>query len=195
MTNKTHSQSCRACKESVRCMLSVLYGKVEVNWQLDLPCRVENMRHTSYYGTLHKIHDALRKHRNYGYFVRARKLPKVDFFVPSRDLIVEFDESQHFTKPREIALGFYPPDLKVLFPVYRWRVLCRELNKRDNDPPYRDEQRAWYDTLRDFAPALLGKGEVARLYARDMVWCSLDPKNKSDIRRFRGFLMGNSESK
>jgi hypothetical protein len=29
-------------------------------------------------------------------------------------------------------------------------MLCEEINAKDNYPPYRDEQRAWYDTLRDF---------------------------------------------
>ena len=69
--------------------------------------------------------------------------------------------TQHFTKPREIALGLYPQNIPYGFSVERWRKLCESLDKRDNDPPYRDEQRAWYDTLRDFAPQIVwGKGKT-----------------------------------
>jgi hypothetical protein len=56
----------------------------------------------------------------------------------------------------------------------RWLQLCAELNRHDNSPPYRDEQRAWFDTLRDFAPACLGLQPVARIYAGAAIWCHLD---------------------
>ena len=39
----------------------------------------------------------------------------------------------------------------------------------------RDEQRAWYDTLRDLVPSIMGLQPTVRLYASDQVWCSLDP--------------------
>ena len=44
-------------------------------------------------------------------------------------------------------------------------------------PPYRDEQRAWYDALRDLLPSLEDLQATVRLYARDLTWCSLDPDN------------------
>lgn len=192
---KKHSQRCRACKESVHRMLSVLYGAVEVNWEVDICCSVEDMRLTNSYRALKRIYEALKKHRHYEHFVRAKKLPRVDFYVLSRSLIVEFDESQHFTRPRDITLGLYPSGLRMRFPVNRWRSLCQELDQHDDHPPYRDEQRAWYDTLRDFAPVLLGKGEIARLYARDLIWCSLDTKNRFDIEKIKKILMGKSDKK
>lgn len=98
--------------------------------------------------------------------------------------------TQHFTKPREIALGLYPQNIPYGFSVERWRKLCESLDKRDNDPPYRDEQRAWYDTLRDFAPQIVwGKGKTIRLYPYDLEWCSLDPENKSDLEQFTKILL------
>src|SRR5207253_11507254 len=77
---------------------------------------------------LAKIHEYLQKHRNHENFVRSLKLPRVDFFIPSDGLIIEFDESQHFTHPREIALDNYPQGLKVGFSVERWRSLCQQLH-------------------------------------------------------------------
>jgi hypothetical protein len=86
---------------------------------------------------------------------------------------VEFDEAQHFTRPRALALERYAASLNVGFSRQRWLQLCAELNRHDNSPPYRDEQRAWFDMLRDFAPACLGLQPVVRIYAGTAVWCHL----------------------
>jgi hypothetical protein len=72
---------------------------------------------------------------------------------------------------------------------------CKEVHARDNDPLYRDEQRAWYDTLRDFAPHAKGMLPTLRLDAsgftwndRKLEWCSLNPANATDIETFRHIL-------
>lgn len=183
-----HNERCRNCKTSLLKLLSALYGEVESNWDLDLPANLEGYANTQIAGSLEHIHSALRNYRGFGSFVRSRKLPRVDFFVPKDSIIIEFDESQHFTRPREISLGLYPTDGRYGFSVKRWRALCNDLQKRDNDPPFRDEQRAWYDTLRDFAPMVLGKGNTIRLFARDFEWCSLKPNNELDLQRFRRMI-------
>jgi hypothetical protein len=145
-------------------------------------------KNTSLSAVLGTIDNALKKHRGFDHFVRSKKLPRVDFFIPDRSLIVEFDESQHFTKPRDITLNHYPEYREFGFSLKRWRTLCQQLHKRDNDPPFRDEQRAWYDTLRDFAPILSGTGRTVRLYSRDAIWCSLSPNHESDLRFFEKFM-------
>jgi len=122
-------------------------------------------------------------------------LPRIDFFIPEHNLIIEFDESQHFTKPREISLSYYPLDKEYGYSIQKWHALCRTLNKRDNDPPYRDEQRGWYDTLRDFAPLLWESGKTIRLYSRDLVWCSLNPKDEADIAIFKELILNNTEAR
>jgi len=66
--------------------------------------------------------------------------------------------------------------------------LCEKINAKDNDPPYRDEQRAWYDTLRDFLPSILGLNPTIRLYAKDFVWCSLNSDNPEDVEKFRRII-------
>jgi len=139
-------------------------------------------------GLLDRIYDDLQRYRGFERFVRSTKLSPADFFVPSHSLIVEFDESQHFTKPRDITLSHYPDNREFGFSVKRWRILCEQLNKRDNDPPFRDEQRAWYDTLKDFAPLRLRVGQTVRVYSRDFVWCSLNPRTKADLHTFERFL-------
>jgi hypothetical protein len=105
---KSHNERCRHCKESVRDLLSARFGVVEVNWDLGLPCSMEDYKNTSQGSVLGGIYDALKRHRGFDHFVRSKKLPRVDFFIPDRSLIFEFDESQHFTKPREITLNHYP---------------------------------------------------------------------------------------
>ncbi len=67
-------------------------------------------------------------------------------------------------------------------------ALCEHHGARDNDPPFRDEQRAWYDTLRDLVPTISGIEPTVRLYARDQAWCSLDPDYSEDRARFLALM-------
>lgn len=193
MRTKNHNERCRECKKSIKTLLNTTFGKVEVNYDINLPSRLEDYLDTNIYKDLVPVYQALQNHRGFDHFVKAKKLPRVDFFIPDQNLILEFDESQHFTKTREIALSHYPKRQAFGFPVDKWRALCQEMNMRDNDPPYRDEQRAWYDTLRDFAPLLLETGKTVRLFSGDLVWCSLNPKEESDLKTFRAFILNNTE--
>jgi hypothetical protein len=101
--------------------------------------------------------------------------------------ILEFDESQHFTSARKITLELYP-DLTLGFDRRKWIELCLSIDAKDNSPPYRDEQRAWYDTLRDFLPELADLKPTVRLFARDLRWCSLNPDKNTDVDYFRSLL-------
>ncbi len=181
---RSHNERCRECKDSFQTLLAARFGAAERNWELDLPCKVSEYKHSKVSDLLLPIHDALQRYRGYADFVRSNRLSKADFFVPGPSLIFEFDESQHFTKPRDIALSHYPENREVGFSKTRWRSLCQMLEKRDNDPPFRDEQRAWYDTLKDFAPIVLGAGKTVRVYSRDAIWCSLNPRNAADLQAF-----------
>jgi len=109
-------------------------------------------------------------------------------------MVVEFDESQHFTKPRHISLGLYPEDLRLGYDRHKWMDLAARLDRHDNDPIYRDEQRAWYDTLRDFSAMVLGNAPTVRLYARDRQWCLLDPDNSDDVDLFFNLYFKNVRS-
>jgi hypothetical protein len=189
-----HDERCPKCKETIRKILEKIYGKVEQNYKFEVGTRPENFLNIQGYSKLKEIYKALQSHRGFEEFVKAKTLPNCDFFVPSPGFIVEFDESQHFTLPRRIALEKYPNELELGFNRGRWIKLCEEINARDDAPPYRDEQRAWYDTLRDFLPTIKGLKPTIRLFARDFVWCSLNPNDTSDVAIFKKFMRKASES-
>ena len=183
-----HNERCKKCKETIRRLLERIYGKVEENYRFEAGTHPEDYRDTPYYSKLKEIYKALQNHRGFKNFVKTKTLPHCDFFVPDPGFILELDESQHFTQPRRITLEKYPDSLRLGFSRKKWIMLCKKINSKDNNPPYRDEQRAWYDTLRDFLPAVFGLKPTVRLFARDFVWCSLDPENPSDVKRFENIL-------
>jgi len=188
-----HYERCSRCKETILKLLERIYGKAERNYKFEIGTRPEDFKDTRYYDKLKEIYGILQNHRGFKEFVKTSTLRKCDFFVTAPGFIVEFDESQHFTLPRKIALDHYPEELELGFDRKRWMREC-ERNHHDNHPPYRDEQRAWYDTLRDFLPSIKGLKLTIRLFARDFVWCSLDPNSPSDVKRFERLLKGKFES-
>ena len=113
----------------------------------------------------------LRGHRD---FIKSLVVPPCDFYVSAPPFIVEFDESQHFSRSRLCALALYPTIWQWGFSVSHWRELCRRIDARDDTPADRDERRAWYDTMRDLVPPLHGFRPTVRLYAETYPWCSLD---------------------
>ncbi len=161
MITSDHNERCRDCKESINNLLAAIFDDIEINYGINLPVRLDGYLYTGVYEYLIPIYQALQNYRGRYIFVNAKSLPRVDYFIPKHKLIIEFDESQHFIKPKEITLGFYPHTEEFGFSVNRWRKLCQKINKHDNHPPYRDEQRAWYDTLRDFAPFLWRKSRIS----------------------------------
>jgi len=46
------------------------------------------------------------------------------------------------------------------------------------------------DLLRDFLPPIKRLKPTVRLFAKDFVWCSLDPNNLSDVKRIESILRG-----
>ncbi|RLD40441.1 MAG: hypothetical protein DRI89_12035 [Bacteroidetes bacterium] len=186
---RKHSERCKECKVRVFELLVKIYGQENVleNHNLQLPNKVEQFKPNDLNPNLENIFHQLQKYREHAEFVRSKRLPNVDYFVKDK-FILEFDESQHFTKPRLLALENYSDKLSLGYKKEKWMELCEKLNKKDNDPPFRDEQRAWYDTLRDFAPTFLGIKPTIRLFASDYVWCSLDANKKDDIEIFKELI-------
>lgn len=186
-----HTENCSECKSSVETLLMKVFGDVHREFTIHIetdPLKLSG----PYSDELRIIHSELVKHRGHSGFSKTDVL-KVDYFIPSENLIIEFDESQHFTAPRKIALSHYPPDLNTAFPVSRWIGRCEYLNKHDNSPPYRDEQRAWYDTIRDFYPAIHNLKPLIRLYAGDLQWCKLDHRKPDDVAKFKKMLLMQEE--
>ena len=187
-----HSERCHACKIRVGQLLERIYGACVLDhrfsWQTGL---------AAYAGTpidplLRDVAGVLEGYRGYGVgtFVHSQMLAGCDYWVPDPGFIVEFDESQHFTSPRKLALAVYADRHPLGFAARRWLELCEQHDARDNDPAFRDEQRAWYDTLRDLVPSIMGLQPTVRLYARDRVWCSLDLDSNEDRKRFSDLIHG-----
>ena len=187
-TQKGHDERCPECKKTIERMLKEIYGNLESNYKFEVSANLEYYKNFPFYQKLKEILLELQKYRGHKDFVKTPTLPRCDFFVPNPGFIVEFDESQHFTLPRKISLQNYPQDLKISFSLMKWIALCEKINAKDNDPPFRDEQRAWYDTLRDFLPELKGLEPTVRLYSREMQWCSLNPEKTGDIAKFRDLI-------
>lgn len=188
---KKHNENCKICKIRIFELLSNIYGEVYQNHNLNLPVRIEDIDANEFSPFLKNVFEELQNFRGYTKFVKSKKLKPVDYFIKDPGFILEFDESQHFTKPREFSLGHYPSNLKIGFNISKWKELCVNLNKRDNHPVHRDEQRAWFDLLRDFAPVILDLKPTKRLFAKDYIWCSLDCNNDKDINTFKSILTEN----
>ena len=97
-----------------------------------------------------RVHDALRAYRGHERFASAGLRLPVDFHVEDLDLAIEYDEGQHFSLARKVALEQYPAGLAVGFSVSEWIRACELVKASDPTPPQRDETRAFYDTVRDF---------------------------------------------
>ena len=187
-----HSERCRACKTRVREFLERIYGTCLPNRRLRWQTSLAAYEGTSIERALRNVAAVLATYRGFssGDYVRSDVLAPCDFWVPNPGFIVEFDESQHFTGPRKLALCAYADEHPLGFSAQRWIALCDHHDAKDNDPPFRDEQRAWYDTLRDVVPSLKGLQPTVRLYARDLAWCSLDPDRRDDRERFSDVIRG-----
>lgn len=187
ITFDRHDQRCKECKTRIEELLRALYGTVRRNFSLAVASRPEGYRGNPDYGPLVRIYDALRN-RAACDFVRVDTLPNCDYFVETPGFILEFDESQHFTSARACALQQYDPQWNIGFSITQWLSLCEQIRAKDNHPPFRDEQRAWYDTLRDFAPPGLKLHPTVRLYASEYDWCALDPTSPGGLETFRHLI-------
>jgi len=185
-----HNVSCKVCKQRVFELLKKIYGKVEKNYSVDIATKPEYFSDSNQYPKLDEIFSHLSALRGYTDLVQKEKLNTCDYFIPDKQIVVEFDEPQHFTTARKKSLELYKKS-DFSFDVKKWIKLCEETNAKDNDKnvPHRDEQRAWLDTIRDFIPLLKKNfNPTIRLYAKDFVWCSLDPENSNDVKKFQSFL-------
>jgi hypothetical protein len=176
-----HSGHCRACKERLRALLTAAYGECRTNVSFPWPAHSAAYVRTPIADALERVRAALGDVRGHRDFIKSAQIPPCDFYVPAPAFIVEFDESQHFTKPRLVSLSFYPDGFNSGFSLARWRELCRRIDARDDTPIDRDERRAWYDALRDLVPPLHGLAPTARLYAEETAWCALNPTHPQDV--------------
>ncbi len=185
---KEHNERCPDCKDTIERMLKQIYGDVKPNYKFRTGTNPEDFSDKTFYDDLQRIYENLQKYKGNKNFVITDTLPNCDYYVPDPGFILEFDESQHFTMPRKIALLSYPYKSRSGFSLAQWISTCDEIKAHDPDPIYRDEQRAWYDTLRDFLPELKGLEPTVRLYSNEMQWSSLNPDNRDDVAHFKAII-------
>ena len=186
--NFRHSAHCRACKQRVHELLIAIYGECRTNCQFPWQAQPQIYTGTVVGNTLEQIREALADLRGHRDFIKSAQMPPCDYFIADPPFIVEFDESQHFSRPRLVALANYPQQINVGFSISRWQDLCREINAADDTPIDRDERRAWYDTLRDLLPLTYGFRPTVRLYAGDLEFCALNAHKAADQAMFRQLL-------
>jgi len=120
----------------------------------NLPADIDGYRESENVHTdLTQIHLQLEKHRGKS-IETNKKLAACDIFIPEENRLIELDEIRHFTALRAVALGHYPKHLKTAYDREEYILFCKQVDAKDHDPPNRDEQRAWYDTVRDFIPLI-----------------------------------------
>ena len=189
LNTNLHSAHCRACKERVRALLTLLYGESRVNHSLPWSAQPQDYANTMIGGPLEQIYSALGNFRGHRDFIKSAQVPPCDYFISDPPFIVEFDESQHFSGARLVTLTNYPATIAVGFSLSHWQELCRIINAKDHQPFDRDERRAWYDVLRDLVPSLHGYQPTVRLYAEQTQWCALTDSAR-DVSAFRALLKG-----
>jgi hypothetical protein len=107
----------------------------------------------------------------------SRRL-EVDFYLPKFNLIIELDESQHFTYERAITFKHYENE-HFLYNIKNWENQCLKTNKKDSDPPTRDWKRAFRDSIRDLR-AKQNNIPLIRLYYLDVNEQSLNIESNVD---------------
>jgi hypothetical protein len=182
-----HSAHCRACKERVRELLTAIYNDCRVNHSLPWSARPEDYANTAIGTQLERIRTALGDFRGHRDFIKSAQVPPCDYFISDPPFIVEFDESQHFSRARLVTLNNYPDEIQVGFSIPRWQELCRNIDAEDDQPFDRDERRAWYDTLRDLVPLVHGFKPTVRLYGAELEWCARTA-SEPDLAKFRLLL-------
>jgi hypothetical protein len=183
-----HSAHCRACKDRLRELLTAIYGDCRTNHQFPWPARPEDYANTALGNLLQLIRTALGDWRGHRVFIKSAQMPPCDYFIPDPPFILEFDESQHFSRPRLITLANYPGNFPLGFSLSRWQELCRNIDAKDDEPIDRDERRAWYDTLRDLVPIVHGFKPTVRLYVEQFKWCGLAAGSASGLETFQNLL-------
>lgn len=183
-----HDSRCPKCKTTIYFLLYEIFGNITQKYKADkISTNIEDYAGTKFYVPLKNIFDKLVEYRKYNDFIKSKYLQRSDIFVDSCNLIIELDETQHFTYPRLLTLENYPDIIKTGYDIDMYIKLCKNTNSKDNNPIYRDEQRAWYDTIRDFLPLITDniKKPTIRIPLGYYKWCELDPKKEEHKKLFK----------
>lgn len=159
-----------ARREALRKTLSLRWGPVEVEKKIQGIFVPDFNNRSSIDPALLNILQRVEESRRIGIKGKKNFVLAFDFFLPSVGVAIEFDERQHFTPLRAAALRAYPSEIKLGFDKERWIQLSEQIRAGDNSPIYRDEQRAFYDSIRDVLSPRMGLKPVVRIFEDDVQW-------------------------
>lgn len=157
-------------REALKQIIGKRWSIVKPEYKFD-EIRVPNFEErNSIEKELLNILDSIEAQRNIK--IKGRKNYKLscDFYLPEVKLIIEFDERQHFTPLRAASLRAYPEGIRLGFDKQWWIDLSEKIRAGDNSPIYRDEQRAFYDSIRDIMAPKIGLKPVVRIFEEDVHW-------------------------
>lgn len=103
-----------------------------------------------------KLINDIHNYRGDSKFAKENYKLKCDFVCDSKRVIFEYDERQHFSMARKIALESYVDNVDMHYDAHLWIKACGDINAKDNSPVNRDEVRAFYDSVRDIEAAKNG---------------------------------------
>ena len=106
-------------------------------------------------GDYEPLYKALSEYRGDTAFAKKNVVLRCDFVCEGQKLIIEYDERQHFSEARRVALASYQ-NIPLCFDRDRWMKACEDIQAKDNAPKNRDEVRAFYDSTRDIECAKHG---------------------------------------
>jgi len=133
-------------KNALQRLLQEHYGQIETEKKFEwLRTPNQNNLPSEYL----EIVSALLNYRQHEGFKKSNYPLSCDMVIEKHKLIIEYDETQHFSKAREITLDNYPESITLHYSKESWMEACDRINAKDNDPIDRDERRAFYDTVRD----------------------------------------------
>jgi hypothetical protein len=159
-----------ARREALRKILTQLWGPVEIEKKIKGISVPDLKNRSSIEPSLLRILQKIEAHRGIAVQGKINWVLAFDFFLPRIGVVIEFDERQHFTPLRATALKYYPTDMALGFDRARWIRLSEEIRAGDNSPIYRDEQRAFYDSVRDITVSRVGLKPVVRIFEEDVQW-------------------------
>jgi hypothetical protein len=183
-----HGDRCQACKRAVGVLLERQFGAVEIENRLPIGVTPAAYAASPFAPEMAEIFEHLQHAGGLADLVETNALPIRGYFVPRLGLIVEVDAARHLTAHRRMALSRYPAYLPLGFDTQRWIGNCDYNEPGDAAYHRREAVRAWYDTLRDFVPSVLGLRPTMRLLANEYRWCELSWSSRENRDDFRQIL-------
>lgn len=130
-------------------------------------------------GVYEDIFEKLSIYRNDKSFAKKNVSLRCDFVCSSKKVIIEYDERQHFTTARKIAIEAYKDNIAFRYDYNLWIKACSDIKAKDNNPINRDEIRAYYDSVRDIEAYRNGY-TLIRIMHGQADWSSEDAYQKLD---------------